>query len=283
MSLIPHPTNTGTISATVNASDKAVEEAAEAAQIHSKIVDFPDGYNTRVGERGMRLSGGEKQRVGIARTMLKNPQIVVLDEATSALDRYASALSFHYLLLPLTSLSYPHFPSTTERHIQASLRRITTNRTGLVIAHRLSTIADADLILVLKRGEVVERGTHEELLRIEGGVYRDMWAKQQEGVGEEEGGRDDEGSISAEDGRDDEGSISAEDERVETPEDEEIVEEELNCQCEYHFVEEVKGGVDVPVPRELVIRGGRKYCERCHQHRICELERDGRGGSVMSQ
>ncbi|CAG8601405.1 10888_t:CDS:10 [Funneliformis mosseae] len=130
-----------------------VEEAAEAAQIHDKILGFPEGYDTKVGERGLRLSGGEKQRVAIARTLLKNPQIVLLDEATSALDTH------------------------TERHIQKSLRRMTVNRTTLIIAHRLSTIVHADQILVLQGGEIVERGSHLELMHKEG-VYHKLWNKQ---------------------------------------------------------------------------------------------------------
>ncbi|KAJ3207824.1 ATP-binding cassette sub- B member 6, mitochondrial [Dinochytrium kinnereticum] len=121
--------------------EDAVIEAAKMAQIHDKIMTFPDGYETRVGERGLRLSGGEKQRVAIARTMLKNPDIILLDEATSALD------------------------NTTESLIQRSLKELTSRKTTIVIAHRLSTIVDADCILVLKDGRIVERGTHHELLK----------------------------------------------------------------------------------------------------------------------
>ena len=124
----------------INATKEQVEEAAKAAQIHDKILDFPEGYETKVGERGLRLSGGEKQRVAIARTILKNPPIVLLDEATSALD------------------------STTESQIQAALARMTEDRTTLVVAHRLSTIVNSDLILCIKDGTVVEQGTHEELV-----------------------------------------------------------------------------------------------------------------------
>ena len=125
----------------INATKEEVEKAAMAAQIHEKIVkDFPDGYETKVGERGLRLSGGEKQRVAIARTILKNPPIVLLDEATSALD------------------------STTESQIQAALARMTEDRTTLVVAHRLSTIVNADLILCVKDGVIVEQGTHQELV-----------------------------------------------------------------------------------------------------------------------
>ncbi|KAI9001654.1 P-loop containing nucleoside triphosphate hydrolase protein [Gaertneriomyces semiglobifer] len=124
----------------MSATDEEVETAARAAQIHDRILSFPDGYNTKVGERGLRLSGGEKQRIAIARTILKNPSIILLDEATSALD------------------------NTTERLIQDSFKTLSTDRTTLVIAHRLSTIVDADLIIVLKDGMVVERGTHAQLL-----------------------------------------------------------------------------------------------------------------------
>ncbi|KAF9972286.1 ATP-binding cassette sub- B member 6, mitochondrial [Actinomortierella ambigua] len=142
-----------------SATQDDVIMAAKAAQIHDKVTNFPDGYETMVGERGLRLSGGEKQRVAIARTILKNPPIVLLDEATSALD------------------------SATEAQIQAALAKMTENRTTLVIAHRLSTIVNADLILCLKDGEVVEQGTHEELLaygREKGGqgVYYEMWQHQ---------------------------------------------------------------------------------------------------------
>ena len=135
-----------------------VQDAARAAQIHDRIMGFPDGYNTRVGERGLRLSGGERQRVAIARTILKNPKIILLDEATSALD------------------------TTTERQIQAALNELSRNRTTIVIAHRLSTITSADLILCVHAGEIIEAGTHEELIaraeRGEGGVYWAMWQKQ---------------------------------------------------------------------------------------------------------
>ncbi|KAJ3297006.1 Homocysteine S-methyltransferase 1 [Borealophlyctis nickersoniae] len=124
----------------VDATDAEVEAAAKAAHIHDRILSFPDGYDTKVGERGLRLSGGEKQRIAIARTLLKNPSIILLDEATSALD------------------------NTTERLIQESIKTLSSNRTTLVIAHRLSTIVDADIILVMKDGTIVERGTHDELL-----------------------------------------------------------------------------------------------------------------------
>ncbi|KAF9421224.1 ATP-binding cassette sub- B member 6, mitochondrial [Entomortierella beljakovae] len=142
-----------------NATKEEVEAAAKAAQIHDKIMDFPELYNTKVGERGLRLSGGEKQRVAIARTILKNPPIVLLDEATSALD------------------------STTESQIQAALSRMTENRTTLVVAHRLSTIVHSDLILCIKDGAIIEQGTHDELVEraiANGGegVYYEMWRQQ---------------------------------------------------------------------------------------------------------
>ncbi|XP_051983424.1 ATP-binding cassette sub-family B member 6 [Xyrauchen texanus] len=139
----------------VTATDEEVEEAAIAADIHDKIIAFPEGYDTPVGERGLKLSGGEKQRVAIARTILKSPQIVLLDEATSALD------------------------TQTERNIQASLAKVCANRTSIVVAHRLSTIIGADTILVLRDGQIVERGRHDELLA-KGGLYSDMWLKQQQ-------------------------------------------------------------------------------------------------------
>ncbi len=135
------------------ASREEVEAAAKAAKIHDFILSLPDGYATTVGERGLKLSGGEKQRVGIARTLLKNPPILLLDEATSALD------------------------TQTEADIQASLREMGQGRTVITIAHRLSTIADADCIVVLEAGEVVEQGTHDALLA-QGGRYAAMWARQ---------------------------------------------------------------------------------------------------------
>jgi ABC-type transport system involved in Fe-S cluster assembly fused permease/ATPase subunit len=136
-----------------SASPAEVVEAARAAHIHDFIESLPDGYESRVGERGLKLSGGEKQRVAIARAILKNPSILVFDEATSALD------------------------SETEQGIQAELDRIAKGRTTLVIAHRLSTVMDADQILVLDAGRIVERGTHRELLEREG-AYAQMWALQ---------------------------------------------------------------------------------------------------------
>jgi ATP-binding cassette, subfamily B, heavy metal transporter len=138
-----------------DASDAEVEEAARLAQIDGFIRLAPKGYDTEVGERGLKLSGGEKQRVAIARTILKAPPILLLDEATSALD------------------------SHTERDIQEALDRVARSRTTLVIAHRLSTIIGADEILVLDHGTIVERGTHNELLA-RGGLYASMWNRQRE-------------------------------------------------------------------------------------------------------
>jgi ATP-binding cassette subfamily B protein len=143
------------------ATREEVLEAARSAHIHDFIAGLPDGYETAVGERGLKLSGGEKQRIAIARALLKGPRILVFDEATSALD------------------------SRSERAIQEELRRIARGRTTLVIAHRLSTIVDADQILVLDRGRIVERGTHVELLLAEG-VYAAMWALQQREAAESE-------------------------------------------------------------------------------------------------
>ena len=138
-----------------DASDAEIERAARLARIHDFVSSLPKGYDTMVGERGLKLSGGEKQRVAIARTILKDPPILLLDEATSALD------------------------SHTEREIQASLQAVAAERTTLVIAHRLSTVVDADEILVLEEGRVVERGSHARLLA-EGGRYAAMWARQRE-------------------------------------------------------------------------------------------------------
>jgi ATP-binding cassette subfamily B protein len=137
------------------ASREEIEQAARLAQIHDFITRLPAGYNTKVGERGLKLSGGEKQRVAIARTILKNPRILILDEATSALD------------------------TATEQEIGAALRSVAHDRTTLVIAHRLSTITDADEILVLRDGQIVERGSHAALLA-QDGVYAAMWAAQAE-------------------------------------------------------------------------------------------------------
>ena len=137
------------------ATREQVEEAARLARIHDFVISLPDGYATMVGERGLKLSGGEKQRVAIARTILKSPRILVFDEATSALDTH------------------------TEKEIQASLREVSAGRTTVVIAHRLSTVIDADQILVLEAGRVVERGSHAELLSLRG-RYAAMWSKQQQ-------------------------------------------------------------------------------------------------------
>jgi ATP-binding cassette subfamily B protein len=130
-----------------------IEEAARAAAIHDRVLELPDGYDTVVGERGYKLSGGEKQRVAIARVLLKNPRILILDEATSALD------------------------TVSERLIQAALARLMEGRTTIAIAHRLSTILRADQILVVSRGRIVERGTHAELIRQEG-LYAKLSAEQ---------------------------------------------------------------------------------------------------------
>jgi ATP-binding cassette, subfamily B, heavy metal transporter len=138
-----------------DATDAEVEAAAKMAQIHNFVLSLPLGYDALVGERGLKLSGGEKQRVSIARTILKGPPILVLDEATSALD------------------------SLTEQDIQEALRGVSRNRTTVVIAHRLSTVIEADEIIVLEEGEIAERGTHKVLLRKKG-LYYDMWNRQQQ-------------------------------------------------------------------------------------------------------
>jgi ATP-binding cassette subfamily B protein len=137
------------------ASEEDIEDAARRAHVLDFILRMPDGWNTMVGERGLKLSGGEKQRVAIARTLLKNPAIMIFDEATSALD------------------------SATEKAIQAELREIARDRTTLVIAHRLSTIIDADQILVLDAGRIIERGTFRELLDANG-KFAEMWRLQQQ-------------------------------------------------------------------------------------------------------
>ena len=138
-----------------DASREEVIEAAKSAHIHDFVMSLPDGYDTTVGERGLKLSGGEKQRVAIARTILKNPPVLIFDEATSALD------------------------SRTEKAIQTELFDIAANRTTLIIAHRLSTIADADTIIVMEGGRIIERGHHRQLLAA-GGRYAEMWRLQQE-------------------------------------------------------------------------------------------------------
>ncbi|MBN9510411.1 MAG: ABC transporter ATP-binding protein/permease [Alphaproteobacteria bacterium] len=144
-----------------DATQEEIEHAARLAQVHDFVLRLPDGYDTRVGERGLKLSGGEKQRVAIARTLLKNPRVLILDEATSALD------------------------TRTEQDIQAALRTIARNRTTLTIAHRLSTVVDADQIIVLVEGRVAERGTHAQLLARDG-VYAHMWTLQAEQREQEE-------------------------------------------------------------------------------------------------
>jgi len=136
------------------ATHEEIVGAAKAAYIHDFIMGLPEGYATKVGERGLKLSGGEKQRVAIARTVLKNPAILILDEATSALD------------------------SKSEQAIQQQLKEIAKGRTSLVIAHRLSTIVDATQILVMEQGRIVESGSHAELLAKDR-VYAQMWARQQ--------------------------------------------------------------------------------------------------------
>ena len=144
-----------------DASREEVEQAARMARIHDFIMALPLGYEATVGERGLKLSGGEKQRVAIARTILKNPRILLFDEATSALD------------------------TRTEQEIQRSLEEVSRGRTTVVIAHRLSTVINADEIVVLDRGRIVERGRHGELLA-RGGLYADMWSRQQEAAAEAE-------------------------------------------------------------------------------------------------
>jgi ATP-binding cassette subfamily B protein len=139
--------------AKTDASQEEIEQAAQAANIHAFIRGLPDGYGTIVGERGYRLSGGEKQRIALARVILKDPRILVLDEATSHLDSESEAL------------------------IQEALKRVMAGRTNIVIAHRLSTILSADLILVMDRGRIIERGTHPELLKA-GGLYEHLYETQ---------------------------------------------------------------------------------------------------------
>jgi ATP-binding cassette subfamily B protein len=137
----------------MDATPAEIEAAARAANIHDFVMGLPDQYDTVVGERGYRLSGGEKQRVALARVILKNPRILVLDEATSSLD------------------------SESESLIQDALKRVMAGRTSIVIAHRLSTILAADLILVMDRGKIVERGTHDQLITT-GGLYSQLYETQ---------------------------------------------------------------------------------------------------------
>jgi ATP-binding cassette subfamily B protein len=144
---------TNLLYARLNATQEEIEAACRAANIQDFIVGLPDGYDTIVGERGYRLSGGEKQRIAIARVILKDPRILVLDEATSHLDSQSEAL------------------------IQEALKRVMAGRTSIVIAHRLSTILAADMILVLDRGRIVERGTHAVLLD-RGGLYAQLYETQ---------------------------------------------------------------------------------------------------------
>ncbi|PHK96070.1 metal ABC transporter permease [Pseudoroseomonas rhizosphaerae] len=139
------------------ASDAEIEQAARLAQVHDFVLRLPEGYDTRVGERGLKLSGGEKQRVAIARTILKDPRVLILDEATSALD------------------------TRTEQEIQAALRGVSAGRTTLVIAHRLSTVVEADEIIVLQEGQIAERGNHAALMAADG-LYAQMWRRQSEAV-----------------------------------------------------------------------------------------------------
>ncbi|MEI7438714.1 MAG: ATP-binding cassette domain-containing protein, partial [Thermoleophilia bacterium] len=139
------------------ATDTEIEDACRAARIHDHIAGLPEGYETVVGERGYRFSGGEKQRIAIARTVLRNPPILVLDEATSALD------------------------VDTERQVQEALDALAEGRTTITIAHRLSTVRDADQILVLDHGAIVERGTHAELIT-QGGRYAELVARDSLGV-----------------------------------------------------------------------------------------------------
>ncbi|MEG1029165.1 MAG: ATP-binding cassette domain-containing protein, partial [Brevundimonas sp.] len=141
-----------------DADEAAIWAAAEAAELADFIRNLPEGMETRVGERGLKLSGGERQRVGIARALLADPCILILDEATSALD------------------------SRTEAAIQKTLRKARAGRTTLVVAHRLSTVADAEQILVLKAGRIVERGAHHELVARQGGEYASLWRKQTRGA-----------------------------------------------------------------------------------------------------
>lgn len=145
--------------ARLDAKNDEIIEACKAAAVHDKIMSFPDGYKSKVGERGVKLSGGELQRIAIARIFLKNPQIVLLDEATSAVD------------------------SSIESQIQAAFKKLSKGRTTFVIAHRLSTIMEADTIIVIDQGKILEKGTHDELLQNHAGKYSELWSKQTAGKG----------------------------------------------------------------------------------------------------
>ena len=134
----------------VDADQSEMENAAKISEIHDKILSLPEGYDTKVGERGLKLSGGEKQRVAMARSLLSSPNIIVLDEATSSLD------------------------TATEKAIQDALTRVCAGKTCVMVAHRLSTVVEADQIIVMDQGEIVEAGTHTELLTLEG-KYAEMW------------------------------------------------------------------------------------------------------------
>ena len=139
----------------IGAKCDEARQASKVAEVHDRIMNLPDDYFTKVGERGMKLSGGEKQRVAIARTILRSPRLIFLDEATSSLD------------------------SATEKNIQSALSEVCKNRTSVIVAHRLSTIQDADHIIVLQDGEIIESGTHTELIAA-GGKYHEMWNIQQQ-------------------------------------------------------------------------------------------------------
>ena len=149
----------------LNAPETRVIEAAKMAELHNSILTWPKGYDTQVGERGLKLSGGEKQRVSIARAILKDSPILVFDEATSSLD------------------------SITEFSIMKALNTATKDRTSILIAHRLSTVVNCDEIMVLDKGRVIERGTHHELLGVQGSMYRKLWDSQHSVHGENESSR----------------------------------------------------------------------------------------------
>ena len=138
----------------VDATDEEILQASKRANIHEFVMSLPDGYDTEVGERGVKLSGGQKQRISIARAFLKNPPILILDEATSALD------------------------NVTEMQIQESLAELSKGRTTIVVAHRLSTIKNADEIMVVTKNGIEEKGTHQQLMAIENGIYADLYERQ---------------------------------------------------------------------------------------------------------